>query len=413
MSREGRDYDLLLASASTVGLVLVVAALLADHGARASAHAASHRPVLGEVDFVEQDTRQREPDRLVWRTLRAGQPVRGGDAVFVGAESSARLRMRDGAHMTLGANTLLVLHADAPARGREAELRVRLRRGLVSGRAGARALRVESAGARATLSPQAATVMTADEDETRVTVLSGRAEVQSRAGTKTLAARQSARADHAGVWGPTKRFGATLSGPAAASRHYFTDAPEPVPLSWDGDLAGGVRVQVARDRRFTGAVIAVEVSGRAHDFTPGEAGVYWWRLVDASGRPVSASRSFSAREVVAPRPTHPAPDELVLAPGGLDLALMWEQIPGAAGYEVQLARDPRFAEPLADLRVDAAQVALARPLPEGHYLWRVRAIGPWGFEAPFSEAARFRLIHAPVPDAPRALETEYMTEPHE
>ncbi len=80
--------------------------------------------------------------------------------------------------------------------------------------------------------------------------------------------------------------------------------------------------------------------------------------------------------------------------------LMWNGVPGAAGYRVMVDYSPVFARPLYDRHgVRATQLEL-RSLEAGTYYWRVAAVDAGGAEGGFSDMWRFSLAKAPPGAAP-------------
>ena len=74
--------------------------------------------------------------------------------------------------------------------------------------------------------------------------------------------------------------------------------------------------------------------------------------------------------------------------------LVWNAVPGAAGYRVMVDFSPGFARPLYDRQgVRATQLEL-RALDAGSYYWKVAAVDQGGAEGGFSDLWRFTLTKA-------------------
>jgi hypothetical protein len=95
------------------------------------------------------------------------------------------------------------------------------------------------------------------------------------------------------------------------------------------------------------------------------------------------------------------------------VVLRWQSVPGAAGYDLQVATDPSFARRTVDLRVELAGYRLV-PAPEQRCYWRVRTVdadgrpGPWStaktIEPPGREPAPSAVEAPPPPVEAQALE---------
>jgi hypothetical protein len=163
---------------------------------------------------------------------------------------------------------------------------------------------------------------------------------------------------------------------AAAVEFSWTENPE----------AGSYHLQLARDAGFTD-LVADERALRASRHVPAAAlaaGGYYWRVASVSGNgergPFSQTQRFS---VLPPGAAPRAPQA-----GYAAIALRWPGEPGQS-FEVQLARDERFAKLLLERRVDKPAVELPRPGADIYFV-RYRAVDPDGFAGPYSGPQRFR-----------------------
>ncbi len=66
------------------------------------------------------------------------------------------------------------------------------------------------------------------------------------------------------------------------------------------------------------------------------------------------------------------------------VVLRWQPVPGGASYDLQVARDPRFANVVASARVAVPGYRWQRIPAERHY-WRVRSLDDQGRAGPWSE----------------------------
>lgn len=69
----------------------------------------SNKPVVGQITFLENDTRHQQLGTLSWQPAQNKQQVHLGDSIFTGARSRSQVTFaKDGGHVDLGENTLLV-----------------------------------------------------------------------------------------------------------------------------------------------------------------------------------------------------------------------------------------------------------------------------------------------------------------
>ena len=93
-----------------------------------------------------------------------------------------------------------------------------------------------------------------------------------------------------------------------------------------------------------------------------------------------------------PRPISPADNARV----PYLVTFRWSEVPGSAGYVIQVAEDEAFAAPLLvdDTVVDPVfEVGL--PVA-GPLWWRVRAVGETGAPGPWSAIRRFGIVPPPL-----------------
>lgn len=80
------------------------------------------------------------------------------------------------------------------------------------------------------------------------------------------------------------------------------------------------------------------------------------------------------------------------------IPLSWEQVGGAARYNLMISDGALFTRPLYDAERRETTVVIDG-VPTGTYYWRVAALNPDGARGPFSEARRFRVTSQQIRDA--------------
>ena len=153
-----------------------------------------------------------------------------------------------------------------------------------------------------------------------------------------------------------------------------------------------VRLQIAASADFAAPSFdrTGPDDGQAQPETALGIGTWYWRLQSIDPLlgpgPWSDVQTFQR---ILPAPGVAPPD--VDADG---LTLRWPQVPGAAGYHVQIARNSDFSDAVEDRTVTAEQIRLDRPA-EGTYYLRVQAIAGDGVPGAFSETEQFQ-VEKPV-----------------
>lgn len=400
-----KDRDWLIALVGGLG-ALIAAALLSRGSPPLALSPELGRPVAA-VAFSASDVRRRPARTLVWEELDTGAIVHEQDAIFVPPGSAARIAFEDGSFLEVDENSLLVVEPPSPDRTRA---RVALRKGSLSGATSSRALEIRGPGGVAELARHSEAQVEVAQGKATVAVFQGSARLATALGERTFQAGEGGGASESGWFNPP-RYPIELEAPQRNERLFYTGQPPVVTLRWEMEAdAPSARVQVSRDRAFGFVVASAPATGGELAFRRGAAGIFWWRLVDEEGAPLSEARRFSLVEDVPPRPITPAPGAMVLATEARPLTVVWRPLKGVGTYRVELSRDPDFHHLEHFASAGTHHVRVTRALPEGVYYWRVRADEPERGESRFSEPRSFRLIHKPLPEAPELLSPEIEVE---
>jgi len=373
--------DALVTLASAGGLVLVVWLLLCAPPLAPLGGDGARR--VATLAFKTGQVLGRAPGALVWRTVSVGDALGEREAVFVPPGAVARLTLQGGAALDVEENSLVVLEPVEAAGGAD---RVALLRGSVSGSSGKAALGVRSPGGVAIFEPGArGRLAAAEKGRPVVKVYSGRASLDGEA---SLPSPSSVR----------------LEFPPSGQRFWHAELPAPVPLRWDGAAAAGLRLEVSRDRSFAALVASSPGEPGTALFQPPAAGTFYWRIGDGAGGSRSEERLLLILENRPPTPHSPMAGEIVLAPVGRETPFWWTAVEGAERYRLEIATDPSFEKPVFAAEAEGPGLWAEPRLAEGVYWWRVRVADPDRPDSPPSAAVPFRVIHAPVPDAPQLFD---------
>jgi len=177
----------------------------------------------------------------------------------------------------------------------------------------------------------------------------------------------------------------------------FTSAPrdegraygEQVQFRWTTVAAAQrYRLQVANESRFQAPLVDrsdLEANELSVALPPGR---YHWRLASIAKNndsgPFSDAASFELRETPPPPPVDKPKAE------GDKLVFRWRARSGDDAYDVQVARDPAFKEPLLERRENLPELLLDKPKAGTYYL-RVRTIESDGFVGPYGAPQQFEV----------------------
>jgi len=334
------------------------------------------------------------------QALAAAAPVRAGDTVVTGAQSSVSLRFADGSRTQLGPNGRLLVerHVRLGASG-SVETRVRL----------------DTGGAEAQV-PAAAPARAAPRFEMRTPVVNlgvRGTEFRGRVdGARTLAEVVQGRVA-AGSQTVDAGFGTIATASGVAPPRPLLAAPdlaalpariERLPLQLPLPRAEGARALRAQvfdtaevPRLLLDGLFEQPLAGWADDLPDGRYELRV-RASDADGvEGHTARRVFTLKArpeppfLLRPRAGEKVVDEQV--------TLAWARNPQAARYKVQVAPRADFSAPVVQ-RDDLTATELQVPLPLGTHHWRVAAVRADGDTGPWSDPQALERVERPPPPPP-------------
>lgn len=169
---------------------------------------------------------------------------------------------------------------------------------------------------------------------------------------------------------------------------------ESAQLAWAANAdAARYRVQLAADARFAEPLADIDgVEGTtimpAQKLAPRD---YWWRARSIRADGDAGPWGDPQRFVLKPLPAEPGPPDI----GDDRLTFAWSGEPGQT-FRFQFARDARFADLVAEQRLDQPATTLPRP-PAGAYYMRVQATDPDGFVGPYTSPQKIEVPQPPPP----------------
>jgi hypothetical protein len=357
-----------------------------------------------------------------WEPVAPGSVFREGDEVRTAALASARIEFVAGGAIELEELAAVIIdtaprepatapRAAEPLGGTRLSVKEGVVRGFlpelaastVTGQAGL--LVAVGGGAAVRLGPQprgsAAYRLTRRENGTEIAVTAGSAVVTGAAGARVLAAGQLALAAAAGAADPADLIAFPQSVDPGIDARVQLVPDLRVRLTWR-PVAGatGYRVQVARDLSFQHLVASARVDAAEMTFSPGDAGVFAWRVAsfDAEGR--QGEFGFARRLFCEERPAvdllvGPADGAVVRFLGPVPrVTFTWRSSGEARSYRVVLAKDPDLLD-RAQTGVVAGQRAELQLLEPGEYWWGVYESGPTPGDRPIhTRPRRLQVVRA-------------------
>lgn len=397
--------DWALAAACLAGLAMVAVQL----GRSPAPGTRPQAEEVAELAFSSSLVRRRAESTLVWEDIATGDRAHQRDTLFVPPGSSAILRFRDGSTLQLEQDSLIVIEAPEKGASKKArQVKVKLQRGSISGKAGSVGMTVSTGSGAARLSAGATARVSLDKRRRmRVSRLSGSASLRTKSGDRKLETGSSALVDGEGRAMEPAAPGVELVEPGYGARVYFHEKTPRVSFAWRDPAKVAASLELAADRDFSERRASLRVKGERVALPLAAEGNTYWRITDAEGKPVSDIGFLVAIEEAPPLISSPGDGEVVSAPGNRPVLLAWTEVTGVTRYLIELGEDPDLGKNPSTFRSDGTRFWWSGDLEEGVYYWRVRADDPERKAAPFSATARFRLITRPLPAAPELLEVEY------
>lgn len=356
-----------------------------------------HAPAPARVLSVTGQVRVKRPDAAE-RALQAGEDLPAGTALVTAANSSATLRFADDSVLVLQPAAQLMLDTvSVYAGGGMVDTRLRLQQGRVE--VGANPRRTPDSRLQIITPSAVAAVrgtrfrVAADPEATREETLEGAVALAASGQVVTVADGQGSLAEPGK---PPRPPVALLPAPDLSALPARIDT---LPMRFSlPALPGAVAWlgQIAADPQFEQLLLENRSETPQLNFADLPDGRYLLRVRAADAQGLQGRDAVHAFELdarpFAPLLTGPGPRVRTATPN-----LQWSRVVGATAYQVQLARDAAFADPLLTERTTTAQLTLAQALPPGTYHWRVASVE--GAESgPFSPPQR--LTYDPLPGAP-------------
>ncbi len=224
-----------------------------------------------------------------------------------------------------------------------------------------------------------------------------------------------------GAWASPRHITWALPGATTGTAQLSSDPDSDTALmprlTWTAVTGASLyRVDIATDAQFNNIVESQMTSSTSwvsrvplpdNQITSG----YHWRVVWGSGT-IAEDPRWMVAEDAAPTATFRKQTRVTLGSGDLGQIgqaplLTWGAVPGVARFEVQLSQDGQFDTAVREATIWGTGYVPGtggkeKLLPDGTWLWRVRAVDGGGQAQTWSPVGRFTLTASrPVQEAPR------------
>ena len=313
---------------------------------------------IGTITFKKKRAERMISGRSVWDSVEQNNPIYNFDSIRTTEGSSAVIKLKNNAEISLEENTLVIVALD------ESGAVVDFTKGSVYAKQDSGALSLRSEGSTVSLSGGALTLTKGVGKEISVNVSSGSAMVTGGGNAVQVNSAQKV----------------TLEGGKAKVSEKETSLVSPLPgaivfierggssrvlFSWNDSAQKDRTVEVSKSRSFTDQV--VKAKGTNSCGINLARGDYFWRISNAADE----VRSFSVTDEPPVSPLSPADGERyvykITRPA---INLVWNASSYSNGFTITIAKDPDFAERVFEKTVSGSSFAVTN-LEDGGYYWKV------------------------------------------
>jgi hypothetical protein len=203
-----------------------------------------------------------------------------------------------------------------------------------------------------------------------------------------------------GAWSAARSFNVNiLSAPLNGANILSAAATANPVLSWAVvPGATGYSVQIATDAGFSNPTTVALGRVTSYRVNPGlPYGTYYWQVIPTGfAQSVPVYRQFTITPNVPAAPVIPV-NAVAVRYNTAVVALQWNAVNGAVGYDVQVDNSNPYTAPLSFQWSGATTAVTTSALPDGVYYLRVRAINVHGAAGAWSVLRAFTVDTTPPP----------------
>jgi len=353
-------------------LIMVSSWLLVQDFRRADQGAAVDDIPLATIKSAKGDVKRKANSRLVWNVLINDSPVFKRDSVRTTAESEAVIIFPDGAEITIGENSMIVLEQSKD------RLAIEFVSGSLITKGGGKGILLKSQGMEINTADAKVELSAKAGGAASLNVKDGTVSVESAEGKKiTIAQNQKADLDQ-GSMGEITDIPISLTLPAENALILSTRSKHLMDFAWTSTRAvGESRLEVATDRDFKEIKKALSATGRESVVRVGLApGTYYWRIAGAVGSKgtLSTTSRFEIAQKTPVRVVDPV-DKSSYRHGKKipRITFSWLGPDYYDQYQVEVSADPEFKKFVAKSERGASTQATLEIDHAGELFWRIVA----------------------------------------
>lgn len=313
------------------------------------------REPVGILTFKRRQAERKLDESVVWRGLDNEVPVYNRDSIRTADFSEAVITLNDGTKIVLEDNSMIVLNfldeealIDFKYGGVQAD-------GKASLKSGDTVIETEDGSVK---------VSGSGDEKVSVLVEEGQASMTS--GTSSTTIEESEQATSGDGQIQKTKMPVRLNSPADQARFFTAGQTASVSFSWNNDGPGNL--QIAQDRSFSNIVRTARAENSTASNLP--AGVYYWRVVPASGAAAVPYRRFAVYKRESPKLLTPGPSQKITYTSNPPIInFTWTKAENATSYEVVLSTDRAGNTVIKRQSAFANSVAIT--VPAGSYFWKV------------------------------------------
>jgi FecR-like protein len=367
---------------------------------------------IGVISISANDVRRKNSGNFVWLPGNKQDQIYNRDSIFTGDGSQAAIQLNDGSLIQIQENSLVNLNL------KNGQMELDLRFGQFVGK-GNSTIRVKTGDDEYTIQGKDAQfeINRSHAGALDVKVLSGNAEISSKAGKENLKSNESLQISKKGAEKNQVDAKITLLTKEDSLMYRAADK-QPIAFAWEGKgPLSQYQIEIAKTEDFK-KILALRTTPDQKIAVKDslKEGPYFWRVkgLDERRRTLASSavQKFYLSYMQPPTITSPA-DQTTLKNKALDggdglqasTQINWTADELPVRYQWQLSKAPEFTENLAEKTLTEKTITTPN-LYQGTYYTRVRGFDKDNHPSPWSKTHtfNFEVTSEKKPPAPRLVE---------
>lgn len=321
---------------------------------------------LGEISFFEKSVRRKDAGQVIWERVSRHMTVYEGDYISTGDDSFATLSLSNGSMLELDEESMIIVSSGAKGM----EIDFRFGTVLASSTGGKGGITLRSGDSSIVLDQSRATLRGGDDGRMKLNVTEGNAEVVTGDKRLLVTERQMVTMVKGGSDFAVKEIPLVALSPP--DNYFVTLSENRISFSWD---APGKEKKVFLElRRRGGEILKIKArGGRAARKLA--AGTWYWQVVQGKNR--TEPRRLTVARIDPPQLLYPGRGSRFSLSGDDLLSFRWKAARQGENYYL-IIKGEGAAEGFSR-RIHSFTPGIAvEKMPDGKYLWQVRAEGRLG-----------------------------------